>query len=79
MFTGDNKMITVDNCLAKLFNEHYINTVEQSSGLKPEKIVCLFSFTFSIKTNFLFLRDHNQIKSITALFCVIPAKTLHSL
>ena len=77
-------MITVDNCLAKLFNEHYINIVEQSSGLKPEKIVChnedfdkrvellvFFSFAFSIKTNFLFLRDHNQIKSITALFCVI--------
>ena len=36
----DNKMITDDKRLAKLFNEHYINIVEQSSGLKPEKIVC---------------------------------------
>ena len=26
--------------LAKLFNEHYINVVEWSSGLKPEKMVC---------------------------------------
>ena len=37
---SDNKMITDDKRLAKLFNEHYINIVERSSGLKPEKIVC---------------------------------------
>ena len=40
MLRGDNKMITDDKCLAKLFNEHYINIVERSIGLKPEKIVC---------------------------------------
>ena len=40
MLRGDNKMITDDKRLAKLFNEHYINIVERSSGLKPEKIVC---------------------------------------
>ena len=40
MLRGDNKMITDDKCLAKLFNEHYINIVERSSGSKPEKIVC---------------------------------------
>ena len=40
MLRGDNKMITDDKHLAKLFNEHYINIVERSSGLKPEKIVC---------------------------------------
>ena len=40
MLRGDNKMITDDERLAKLFNEHYINIVEHSSGLKPEKIVC---------------------------------------
>ena len=38
--SGDNEMITDDKRLAKLFNEHYINIVERSSGLKPEKIVC---------------------------------------
>ena len=32
-------MITDDKRLAKLFNEHYINIVERSSGLKSEKIV----------------------------------------
>ena len=40
MLRGDNKMKTDDERLAKLFNEHYINIVECSSGLKPEKIVC---------------------------------------
>ena len=40
IFRADNKMITDDKRLAKLFNEHYINIVERSSGLKPEKIVC---------------------------------------
>ena len=38
MLRGDNEMITNDKRLAKLFNEHYINIVERSSGLKPEKI-----------------------------------------
>ena len=37
MLRGDNKMITNDKRLDKLFNEHYINTAECSSGLKPEK------------------------------------------
>ena len=40
MFGGDNKMITDDKLLAKLFNEHYINIVERSSGLKREKRAC---------------------------------------
>ena len=40
MLRGDNEMITNDKRLAKLFNEHYINIVERSSGLKPENIVC---------------------------------------
>ena len=40
MLRGDNEMITNDKCLANIFNEHYINIVEQSRGLKPEKIVC---------------------------------------
>ena len=40
MLRGDNKMITDDKRLGKLFNEHHINIVERSSGLKLEKIVC---------------------------------------
>ena len=40
MFRGDSKTITDDKRLAKLFNGHYINIVERSSGSKPEKIVC---------------------------------------
>ena len=40
MLRGDNNMITDDKRLAKHFSEHYINIVERSSNLKPEKIVC---------------------------------------
>ena len=35
-----NEMITDDKHLEKLFNEHEINIVERSRGLKPERIVC---------------------------------------
>ena len=38
MLIGDTKMITDDKRLTKRFNEqYYINVVERSSGLKPEK------------------------------------------
>ena len=38
MLIGDIKMITDDKRLTKRFHEHYyINVVERSSGLKPEK------------------------------------------
>ena len=39
MLRYDNEIITDDKHLVKLFNDHYINIVERSSGLKPEKIV----------------------------------------
>ena len=38
MLINDDEMVTDDETLAKTFNEHYINTVERSSGLKPEKM-----------------------------------------
>ena len=38
MLIDDDDMITHDKTLAKIFNEHYINTVEWSSSLKPEKM-----------------------------------------
>ena len=37
MLINDDEMVTDDKTLAKIFNEHYINIVERSSGLKPEK------------------------------------------
>ena len=33
-----NKIITSERELAKSFNEHYINIVEKSSGIKPRDI-----------------------------------------
>ena len=38
MLINDDEMVTDDKTLAKTFNEHFINTVERSSGLKPEKM-----------------------------------------
>ena len=38
MLINDDEMVTDDKTLAKTFNEHYINTAELSSGLKPEKM-----------------------------------------
>ena len=38
MLINDDEMVTDDKTLAKTFNEHYINIVEWSSGLKPEKM-----------------------------------------
>ena len=38
MLINDDEMVTDDRTLGKTFNEHYINTVERSSGLKPEKM-----------------------------------------
>ena len=35
---NDYEMVTDDKTLAKTFHEHYINIVERSSGLKPEKM-----------------------------------------
>ena len=47
MLTNDDKMVTHDKTLAKTFNEHCINTVERSSGLKPEKMEFKNSFNTS--------------------------------
>ena len=38
MLINDDEIVTDDKTLAKTFNEHYINIVERSSGLKPEKM-----------------------------------------
>ena len=38
MLINDHEMVTDDKTLAKTFNEHCINIVERSSGLKPEKM-----------------------------------------
>ena len=47
MLVDDDEMVTDDKTLAKTFNEHYINIVERSSGLKPEKM----EFDNSLNTN----------------------------
>ena len=38
MLRDDEKMITEEKKLVQLFNDHYINIVEWSCGLKPEKV-----------------------------------------
>ena len=54
-------MITDYKHLAKLFNEHYITIVEQSSGLKPEKIVCDHeNFDKRIVLHIIIKKDENH-------------------
>ena len=38
MLINDDEMVTDDKILEKTFNEHYINIIERSSSLKPEKM-----------------------------------------
>ena len=55
-------MITNDRILARRFNEHYINTVERSSGFKPSKM------SFSAESRIKFIankyKDHPSIVNI---------------
>ena len=55
MLNNHDDMITDDKTLAKTFNEHYISTVERSSGLRPEKM----KFEYSLNTT------RNILHSIT--------------
>ena len=60
------KMITNDSILAKLFNEHYINIVERSSGCKPSKMSLsvesrTYRFLKSIANQY---KDHPSIVNI---------------
>ena len=52
------EMITNDRILAKRFNEHYINIVERSSGLKPSKM----SFAVESRNNRFLRSIANQYK-----------------
>ena len=47
MLINDDEIVTDDKTLAKTFNEHYINTVEWYSGVKPEKMEFDNSLTLS--------------------------------
>ena len=38
MLRDDKKIIIDETTLVQIFNDHYINTVEPSCGIKPEKI-----------------------------------------
>ena len=51
MLINDDEMVTDDKTLAKTFNEYYINTVERSSGLKPE--IMEFENSFNTIRNIL--------------------------
>ena len=52
------EMITNDRILAKYFNEHYINIVERSSGVKPSKM----SFSVKSRSNHFLISIANQCK-----------------
>ena len=51
--------------LANLFNNHCINTVEISSGIKPETIssICNVNYTDEIKNIVNLYKDHSQYQT----------------
>ena len=67
MLINDDDMITDDKTLAKTFNEHYINTVERSSGLKPEKM----KFENSLNTS----RNILIVLKIVTKFILVSVKS----
>ena len=61
-----NEIITYEKKLADLFNSHYINIVEISSGIKPETIssTCNINGTDGIQHVVNLYKDHPSIKLI---------------
>ena len=74
MLRGDNEMITDDKRLAKLFNEHYINIIERSSGLKPEKTVCQNEDFDKKMVLHNIIRKYENHSSITKIKNSMPVK-----
>ena len=60
------EIITDEKNLADLFNSHYINIVEISSGIKPETIssTCNINVTDEIQNIVNLYKDHPSIKQI---------------
>ena len=60
------EIITDEKNLADLFNSHYINIVEISSGIKPETIssTCNINDTDEIQNIVNLYKDHPSIKQI---------------
>ena len=75
MLRGDNEMITDDRHLAKLFNEHYINIIERSSGLKPEKTVCHNEDFDKKMVLHNIIRKYENHSSITKIKNSMPVKS----
>ena len=60
------EIIADEKKLANLFNNHYINIVEISSGIKPETIssICNINYTDEIQHIVNLYKDHPSIKQI---------------
>ena len=74
MLINDDDMINDDKALSRTFNEHYINIVERSSGLKPEKMK--FENSLNTSRNILHsiidcCKNHPCIRKIPNLFLIV--------
>ena len=74
MLINDPDMITDYKTLTKTFNEHYINRVERSSGLKPVKMK--FENSLNTSRNILHsiidrCKNHPSIRKIPNLFLIV--------
>ena len=63
-FTKKNKIITRKGELAKIFNKHYVDIVEKSSGIKPKDIFQREknqNIQKAIRINVKFYENHHSI------------------
>ena len=75
MLINDDDIITDDKTLAKTFNEHYINIVERSSGLKPEKMKFENSPNTSRKVRHTFIDRYKNHLSICKIKLEVSSKS----
>ena len=68
-------MITDDKTLAKTFNEHYINTVKRSTGLKPEKMKFENSLNTSINILHFITDRYKHYLSICKIKSEVSSKS----
>ena len=74
MLNHNNKIICNDHELVKVFNEHYINTIEKSGGEEPTNITKEYSFHNDKQTGDIICNFYKKQPSILRIRSTITAK-----
>ena len=74
MLNHNNKIISNDHELVKVFSEHYINIVEKSGGEKPTNITKEYSFDNDKQAVDIICKSYKNQPSILKTRSTITAK-----